>query len=509
MDKQKITIVGGGTSGWVTAAILSKGLCSNDAKKDSAKGFDITVVESPDVPTIGVGEATIPPIVLLLDYLEIDRKSFLSQVNGTYKYGIHFENWSKIGDQYMHSFGAVGTPINGVPFTDLWLSSASEQKLGHLNEYSATAIAAYANKFHPPLARPQGANPNHFFPLTSLQYAYHFDAGLLIQVLKEYAIARGVKNILGTVDTIHSAGDNDDIQQVRLSNGDIIEAKIFVDCSGMRGLFNKQHYGCEFVDWSHYLPCNSAIAMQTQVDDAPIPYTKSIAMSSGWRWQIPLRNRLGNGYVYSDQHISDEQAEAELRGALVDHKILTEPRVLKFKTGCLKQPWFRNSIAIGLSSGFFEPLESTSIHLVHKYAVLLKEALESDNSSEQNATEFNASFMQDALAIRDFLVAHYCITQREDSSFWQHCKTMNIPESLQFKLSQFKQTGKLELPENNLFSYESWLMLLTGQHYLSDYSQFNNKLATVKPPPLFFKNVNMAIRSEVAKIDSHQDYLSK
>lgn len=509
MKKQKITIVGGGTSGWITAAILSKELCEKDDSNDSTRSFNITLIESQEVPTIGVGEATIPPIVLLLDYLEIDKKSFLSRVNGTYKYGIHFENWSRIGDHYMHSFGAVGTSINGTSFTDLWLSSAFELNLGHLNDYSATAIAAYSNKFHPPVLRPKGANPNHFFPLTDLQYAYHFDATLLVNMLKQYAIEKGVKNVLGTIESIHSGEGSENIQQVKLANGDTIEADIFVDCSGMRGLFNKQHYGCEFVDWEHYLPCNSAIAMQTEVNFAPVPYTKSVAMSNGWRWQIPLRDRLGTGYVYSDRHITDEQAKTELKSALVGHKILTEPRVLKFKTGCLKQPWYKNSIAIGLSSGFFEPLESTSIHLIHKYAVLLKEALQSDNSLAQNANEFNDSFMQDAVAIRDFLVAHYCITQRNDSSFWQYCKTMDIPESLQSKLSQFAQTGKLTLPENNLFSYESWLMLLTGQGYLSDYSQFKDKLTSFKPAPQFFKNVNRAIKSEVSKLKKHQDYLSQ
>ncbi len=501
MNNNRITIVGGGTSGWITAAVLSKELC--------ARGVEIQLVESADVPTIGVGEATIPPIILLLDYLELDRKDFLEKVNGTFKYGIHFENWSNIGEKYMHSFGAMGTPLNSIPFTQLWLANVSQNNLSHFNDYSASAIAAYAGKFHPPVARPKGASPNHFFPLNSLQYAYHFDAALLVSVLKEYALAKGVKRTIGTVESIHNADHSDDIETIRLSNGEEITADLFVDCSGMRGLFNKQHFQCEFNDWSHYLPCNSAIAMQTKIDTPPMPYTKSIAMDAGWRWQIPLRNRLGNGYVYSDEFISDEKAEADLCSALSEHEIVAEPRRLKFKTGCLTQPWFRNSVAIGLSSGFFEPLESTSIHLVHKYAILLKDALLSDKQTKQLRKDFNTSFMEDALAIRDFLVAHYCITDRQDTEFWRHCRSMNIPQSLQDILIEFKQTASISLRENNLFSYDSWLMLLTGQKYLKDYSHFAKLFPNHGVQPQFFNNVKMAINNEVSKLQSHQEYLAQ
>lgn len=499
MKKQKIVIVGGGTAGWITAAIFAKGLPQTR--------FDITLVESPNVPTIGVGEATIPPIVLLLDYLEIDRKAFLKSVNGTYKYGIHFENWSQIGDQYMHAFGEVGTPYNGKSFTDMWLKCRSNLNLAPLNQYSPTAIAAYQNKFHPVVTPPEGANPNHFYPLSGLFYAFQFDAGLLIKELQQYATTKGIKHQLATIEGIKT-GKYDYISQLQLDSGELLEGDFFVDCSGIRGILNKQHYKNEFIDWTNYLPCNSAIAMQTKLQGEPSPYTKSIAMSSGWRWQIPLRTRTGNGYVYSDRFISDDQAMHEFKSSLSDQEALTEARVLKFTTGCLKTPWYKNSIAIGLSSGFFEPLESTSIHLIHKFAIHLKNALLHGTNVDQEAELFNHSFKQVAESIRDFLVAHYAVTKRQDTPFWSHCHSMTLPDNVNNYLAEFRQTGFITLPKDNLFSYESWLQLLVGQGYLDNYEHLADSDLNNSQVAQFFTNVNHAINAEVDKIRSHQEYLS-
>jgi tryptophan halogenase len=498
MKKQKVVIVGGGTSGWVSAAILAKGL--------PADRFDISLIESKDVPTIGVGEATIPPIVLLLDYLEIDRKAFLDKVNGTYKYGIHFEGWSKPKESYMHAFGELGTPLQDLPFTDLWLKCASSLPINKLNDFSPTAIAAYQNKFHPVVTPPENANKNHFYPLAGMFYAYQFDAGLLVTLLSEYSRDKGVNHIVGTLNDVRENAQGY-IESVSLEDGSKVEGDFFVDCSGMRGLLNKEHYKCEFLDWSEYLPCNSAIPIQTGALDPLPPYTKSIAMSAGWRWQIPLQNRTGNGYVFCDEFISEQDAMDEFMQALKGQEKLTEPRVIKFKTGYLEKPWFKNSVAIGLSSGFFEPLESTSIHLVHKFAVHFKNALLHGTNIGQEADLFNTSFNKTASEIRDFLVAHYHINQRNDTPFWRHCAQMKIPDTLRGYLDEFSRTGKITLPEESLFTYESYLQLLVGQQYLTSYQHLQDPNVPPQNLQTFFNNVNGAIKAEVAKTKSHRDYL--
>lgn len=497
--KEKILIVGGGTAGWITAAILIKGL-----DKDK---FDVALIESQEIATVGVGEATIPPITLLLQYLELDEKLFLKKLNGTYKYGIHFENWSRLGESYMHAFGELGTPFGDISFTDMWLKCAEALNLKNIADFSPTSVAAYNGKFHPPLVRPANASANHFYPLTLLFYAYQFDASKLVELLKEYAVGLGVAHTEGKVKKINSK-KNGFISSLTLVNGTKHQANYFVDCSGIRGLLNKQHYGTEFEDWGDYLPCDSAIAVQTSRDAPALPYTKSIAMSSGWRWQIPLRNRTGNGYVYSSKFISDEQAKEELMKALEGETFITEPKVIHYKTGVLKQPWTNNSISIGLSAGFMEPLESTSIHLIHKYAIELKNALVFGKDMDQEATDFNEKYYCEALSVRDFLVAHYHVTHRDDSAFWRCCQKMNIPETLANYLEEFRQTGKITLPENNLFPYHSWFQVLIGQRFLNSYANFADNSISAEQAQIFLDNVKQAIQSEINRIGSHQDYLA-
>jgi len=500
MKKQNIVIVGGGTAGWICAAVLAKGLPQSK--------HEIQLVESNELPSVGVGEATIPPIVLLLQYLGIEQTSFLEKVNGTYKYGIHFEGWSKEDESYMHAFGELGTPANGIEFPELWLKCRSNLSIDRFNDFSPSAIAAYENKFHPAIALPSTANSSHFYPLSGLHYAFQFDAKKLVSVLSEYACKKNVKPIIGTVEKIFNNAQGD-IQHLRLTDKSIIEGDIFIDCSGMHGLLNQQHFGCKYQDWQQFLPCDRAIPMQTEALDPLPPYTKSIAMNAGWRWQIPLRTRTGNGYVYSSQFSTDEQAIDEINQALSDQKKLTEPRILKFRTGCLEKPWYRNSIAIGLSSGFFEPLESTSIHLIHKFAIEIKNALENGKHGEQEAEQFNADFQRTSVQIRDFLVTHYHINQRQNSPFWQHCRQMPIPSTLSHLLDEFSKTGKITLPEDSLFTYENYLQVLLGQGYISDYGNFADVKLNLDGAAFFFKNVREAIASEVGKLQSHASYLKQ
>ena len=320
-DIHKIIILGGGTAGWITAAILSKGL--------NLDKYQITLIESPDIPTVGVGEATIPPIIQLASFLEINEAEMLSKISATFKYGIHFENWHKNNASYMHAFGALGSNFNNLSFPEFWLKSCAIAPLDNLNRFSPSAVAAYQNLFNHPQKLPKGTNPNLYFPLTNLHYAYQFDASLLAEFLKGYAIKAGVNFVASTVKEVYQ-NELGEIAKLQLNDNDIINGDFFVDCSGARGVLSKQVLNSEFTAWGQYLPCDSALAVQTKaVDTTPAPYTKSIAMNAGWRWQIPLQHRNGNGYVYASNYCSDSQAADEFSQALNKHEKITDVRKRK------------------------------------------------------------------------------------------------------------------------------------------------------------------------------------
>lgn len=504
MDKNKtkktiITIVGGGTAGWITAAIMTKGLDLNT--------FTINLVESPDIPTVGVGEATIPPIIQLLQFLEINEADLLSKISGTFKFGIHFENWSNIGDSYMHAFGPLGTNFQNLTFTEAWLKCKHQLNLPPLNNFSSTAVASYNSKFSHCWAKPKDAQNSHYFPLSNLFHAYQFDAALLADYLKEYAIKRGVNFISDTVANVYQ-DNNGNVEKLALKNFGLLTGDYFVDCSGARSTINKQTLKSEFTSWKKYLPCDSALVVQTKATESPLPYTKSIAMDSGWRWQIPLQMRNGNGYVYASDFTSFEEVEKEFEKALAGQTKINEPRTIKFETGCLSKPWDKNCIAIGLSSGFLEPLESTSIHMTHKFAIKLMGCFKHGTDMQKEADDFNHAFRTDSIAIRDFLILHYTATKREDSAFWRHCKNIEKPEALQNYLSQYQETGHISLPKDNIFPYESWLQVLVGQNYLTDYSRFRDESIDFKQAGVFFNNVEKAINSEVSRLIDHKSYLT-
>ena len=499
MNKKRIVIIGGGSAGWITASILAKGLPSAE--------YDISLIESPDIPTIGVGEATIPPIIHLINYLDLDETDFIKKIEGTYKYGIHFENWSTLGHSYMHAFGEIGKNSVDSSFTQMWLAYKSSLNLPPLNHFSPCAVAAYSNKFSRP-SLPSDAHPEKYYPLSKLFYAYQFDAGLLAKYLKNIALNLGINYISDNVIKV-TTDTNIGIKSVTLTNNAVISADYFVDCSGTRGLLNKQALHCEYEGWDKYLPCDRAVVVQTKSLGDPFPYTKSIAMNAGWRWQIPLQTRTGNGYVYSSKHISDEEALNELSQALTDHEKINEYRVIKFQTGSLKTPWFKNSIALGLSGSFFEPLESTSIHMTHKYALELKNAFIYGTNMAEEATNFNAAFHKDSLSIRDFLIAHYCTTQRDDTSFWRDMQLLSRPQSLQSYLNEFEKTGEITLPQGSLFPYQSWLQILIGQQYLNKEITFtqNRPNQTDEEMKIFFTDIANSIQTEINSLPTHSDFI--
>lgn len=490
-------VLGGGTAGWVTASILSKNLAQTN--------YTVTIVESDTIQPVGVGEASIPPIYSLIEYLELDDSDLIAKVDGSFKYGIHFENWSKPGEQYMHAFGELGTKVNHAPFLDFWFKTAHKTGSNNITPFFPSAVAAYNNKFAPPAPRPKEVDDSAFFPLCNLSYALHFDANLMAKYLREFSVNNGVKHITATVTDVQlsMAGD---ITSLILDSGDNIDGDLFIDCSGSSGRLIKQALKQEIEDWSAYLPCDKAIAVQTENDGTNIPsYTKAIAMKAGWRWQIPLHSRTGNGYVYCSKYISDEEARQELMSAL-DGKPITEPKIIPFKTGCLAKPWHKNCVAIGLSSGFMEPMESTSIHLIYRYALLLRKQLDENNWIDTKI--FNTTFAFETQSIRDFLVMHYHINQRDDSLFWSDCRNMQLPKQLISRLKEYSDTGFINIDSRELFSFESWVQILVGQKYLNTYERFSHPDIPADGATQFLKNVYSAIESEVAKLPAHSDFLN-
>ncbi|WP_095498520.1 tryptophan halogenase family protein [Paraferrimonas haliotis] len=493
--KKKVVILGGGTAGWVSAAVLSKAL--------SPQEFEFELVESPDMPTVGVGEASIPAFYGLLSFLGISDKPLLEGADATFKYGIEFEDWSQPNERYMHGFGKLGCAFKDTSFFDAWLTHAHRIAEPTLGEYLPTEQASNLNKFGRNTSRPDNAPKSAFYPSNNLYYALHFDALRLAEILKEFAKKRGVKHTQGTVERVRK--DDSGIQALLLKEGFVVRGDLFVDASGLAGRLIKQELNAEFDDWSHWLLCNSAMAMQSQAQQPLPPYTRSVAQAAGWTWHIPLQNRMGNGYVYCDRFITDERVEQVLRQSLSGAPI-NDPKIIRFTTGRLHSPWEKNCIAIGLSAAFLEPLESTSIHLIIKAAISLASELHTRKPIADAAVAFNDLHERDTLQIRDFLILHYLVNQREQP-FWLAARSIDVPESLQAQLQSFTETGKVNLSSDALFGPESWYQVLIGQKYLANYQAF----ASDQHGDLtgFFSSVKQAISQEVGKLDDHSSYIKQ
>lgn len=442
---RNVVIVGGGSAGWMSAAFLSKVLGS---------AVDITLVESSSIATVGVGEATIPPIQMFNRLMGIDEASFMRSTQATIKLGIQFENWGHLGDRYQHAFGPTGTQVGLTPFLHYWLRG---RQLGHthpLGEYSFNAMAATAHKFEHSRHPTSPGNP-------TLAYAYHFDATAYANVLKEASLALGVKHCTGTINNVQTCARTGNISTLHLDNGRQLTADLFIDCSGMRSLLLGQTLQVPYESWQHWLPCDSAIALQT---DAKLnaPYTRSIAHSTGWQWQIPLQNRTGNGAVYSSSYCNEADALSTLEKNITG-KIISQPNAIRFNTGRYTEQWRKNCIAIGLSSGFLEPLESTSLHMVQSSLVRLVKLFPRHDIQETSRSEFNRQAEIEAEGIRDFIILHYHQNQRTDSDFWQQCRTMSLPQSLLERINTFADSGYLFRRNEELFDENAWTQVLIGQ----------------------------------------------
>ena len=489
---QNVVIVGGGTAGWVTAALMIKVL---------GKTLNITLVESDKIGTIGVGEATIPPIIPFNNALGLDEKAFLKATKGTLKLGIEFENWKQKGDKYMHAFGGVG---KNFPFCDFYHFWVKSQQLGYESEFGDFSLnyqASKQNKFAK-LNRIEGTN------LPGIEYAYHFDAGLYAKFLRDFCEPLGVKRVEGIINHVQVDDENGYVQSVTLEDSTEINGDLFIDCTGLKALLIEETLSTGYDDWSHWLPCDRAMAVPCEASSPILPYTRSIAHDAGWQWRIPLQHRTGNGIVYSSKHMSDEEAQNVLMSN-IDGKPLGEPKVIPFRTGRRRKQWNKNVVAIGLSSGFFEPLESTNIHLIQTAATRLLKFFPHNGIKDEEVNEFNRQSLIESERMRDFIILHYKQNQRDDTAFWRACQRMDVPESLTQKMALFEQTGKIFREQDELFTEIAWQQVMIGQGLIpKDHHPLVDSLSTEQITELM-DNLKVIIERSAKNMTSHDEYLSK
>jgi tryptophan halogenase len=436
---RRIVIAGGGTAGWMAAAAIGKTL---------GKLADVTLVESDAIGTIGVGESTIPPMRTYNNLLGIDEAEFMRATQATFKLGIEFDDWAHIGDRYFHSFGTTGKDHWSAGFQHFWLNG---QERGHSEPYDAYCLelqAAYAGKFV-------------HLPGDGLNYAYQLDSTRYAVFLRALAEREGVVRREGMIEAVEKSADGR-VDALVLESGERIEGDFFLDCTGFRALLIGDTLGSAFEDWTHWLPCDRAIALQTESVEPARPYTRAMAHDAGWQWRIPLQNRTGNGIVYCSKYLDDDAARERLLGK-IEGLTTSEPRLLRFRAGVRPRQWVANCLAVGLSGGFMEPLESTSIHLIQRAVLRLLRMLPMSGVSDRDIAEFNDQHLQDMLQIRDFIVLHYKATQRDDSAFWRYCRDMSVPDTLTHKIELFRETGRVFRRNEELFQENSWVQVMMGQ----------------------------------------------
>jgi len=489
---KKFVIVGGGTAGWVAAATLANIFKTSDVS--------VELVESADIGIIGVGEATIPPLLDTIRSLGIDEAEFIKATQASFKWGIKFENWQQKEHSYFHPFGGLGQDIDGHNFYQCWLKSKAEGDNTPLMAHSPESVLSDHNRFFLPF-NAMGT------PLAGARYALHLDAELVVRYLRDFCENIGVKRTVGHVETALT-NNNGFIEQLLLKDGQKIQGDFFIDCTGFKSLLIEDALKTGYEDWSKYLPCNRAVTVQTKSVGQTTPYTISRAQDAGWTWRIPLQHRTGNGYVFCEKYCSDEEAIRTLLDN-IEGEPVTEPRIIPFVTGMRKKAWNKNCLALGLAQGFVEPLESTAIHLVSKTLAFFVRMFPDKNCDEVLINEFNRRVRADYEEIRDFLILHYCTTQRNDTDFWRWCQQMDIPDSLQKRIDFFKKSGGLIPGVEELFQPTSWYAVFDGmgivpENYNStldalDYSKLKMSLDSGKK----------ALIDVVKKQPTHDEFLQK
>ncbi len=488
---ENICILGGGTAGWMTAAALSHKL--------AGLPVTVTLVESDEIGTVGVGEATLPTIRAFNMALNIDEAAFMRSTEATFKLGIEFCNWGKIGDRYIHPFGDYGQPIDGIPFYQYWLRLRELGRTERLDEYSYPILAAEENRARHPSTDPDAIE-------SSFGYAYQFDALRYAAFLRQFAEGKGCVRVQGKVVDTALDPETGHVKSITLDTGATIEADLFVDCSGFRGLLIEQALKTGYDDWSHWLPCNRAVAVPCESRGALTPFTRATALEAGWQWRIPLQHRTGNGHVYSSGFISDDAATERLMGNL-DGPALAEPRRLYFTTGRRRQFWNKNVVAIGLAAGFLEPLESTSIHLIQEGITELIQILPDKRFLESDRTEYNRRMALNFERVRDFLVLHYVATQRDDSELWRYMRALTLPDTLAEKLAAWQTRGHIIRYEFGVFLPPSWIAVMLGQNLMP--GGHDPRVARLTQPALFEKAdaLRSRVRRAVSAAPDHAAYI--
>jgi len=488
----KVVVLGGGTAGWMSAAALAKLL---------GDLVEVELVESEDIGIVGVGEATLPHIRGFVERLGIDEDAFIKATHATYKLGIDFRDFGRLGESYVHPFGSFGEEFAGVGFHHYWLEMQRQGRADPLGSYSLAVEAALAGKFRPPAEDTSLAS--------TYGYAYQFDATLFGPFMREFGLGIGVKRTEGKVVEVCQDAASGDVTTLVLEDGRTVEGDLFVDCSGFRSLMLGGALGEEWEDWSRWLPCDRAAAMPcSHVTEEIEPFTQVIGMPGGWRWRIPLQHRIGNGYVFASAFMSEDEACSAIRGA-AESMPLADPRVLRFRAGRRARSWNRNVVAIGLASGFLEPLESTSIYLTQMAITYLIELFPVNGPIDsRDRDEFNRLVDMEYDRVRDFLILHYHATVRDDSEFWNHVRTMEVPDTLKGKMELWRETGRVERYADGLFYDASWIAVYVGQGFLP--RRHDPRTAIPDPAGIgrAMGSLQQAIRQEVAAMPGHREFLT-
>jgi tryptophan halogenase len=486
-----IVIVGGGTAGWMTAAAMARIL-----KGD----YRIRLVESDEIGIIGVGEASIPHLATFNSILRIDEAEFMRATQGTFKLGVEFVNWGAIGDRYVHGFGKLGPDLDGLPFHHFWLRQLQEGQGADLASYSINTVAARQAKYMQAPSDMAGS------PLSDIVQAYQFDASLYARYLRGLAEQGGVMRTEGKVVQVLQRPDDGFIDAVVLESGEKISGDLFVDCSGLRGLLIEQTLKTGYEDWSHWLPCDRAIAVPCTSVEPLLPLTRATAHTAGWQWRIPLQHRIGNGHVYCSGFMNQDEATAILLNNL-DGRQLAEPRTISYVSGRRKKVWNKNCVAIGLAAGFFEPIESTNIHLIQTGILRMLMMFPRAGFDQADIAEANAQAKNEYERIRDFIILHYKATQRDDSPFWNYCRNMEIPDTLQHKIDLYRSNGRLTHADKDLFGDFSWLQVMHGQGIRP---RGHHPFADVRPASEvaeFLGDVERVVQKCVDFMPTHADFI--
>ncbi|RVT42252.1 tryptophan halogenase family protein [Sphingobium algorifonticola] len=483
---RRIVIAGGGTAGWMTAAAIARTL---------GPVAQVTLIESDQIGTIGVGESTIPPLVAYNRILGIDEAAFMRATQATFKLGINFENWRVAGESYFHSFGGTGKDHWSAGFQHFWLHGRDQGMAHAYGDYCLELKAAEAGRFA-------------HLPDDRTNYAYQLDSALYARFLRGMAESDGTVRVEGRIAHVELDSETGDIAALLLEGDRRIEGDLFIDCTGFRALLIEGALHAGYDDWTHWLPCDGAVAIQTASVRPPVPYTRAIAHEAGWQWRIPLQHRQGNGIVYCSAFMEPDAALERLL-ATIEGEALVRPNPIRFQTGARRRQWHRNCVAVGLSAGFLEPLESTSIHLIQRAVLRILRMLPAGPVSVRDIDEFNDQQMTDMVQIRDFLILHYKVTDRRDSPFWRHCAAMAVPDSLTHRLALFRETGRVFRKNEELFAENSWVQVMMGQGILPQ--SYHPVAAKLRPEEL--AHLLQSLRDQVARtvdaMPSHADYIAR